>query len=141
MGRYLIYDNINGSDTARPVVGWGECPNGQEAEQGFAPGETSVATTEVLTEGSIYTYDTVAQTVTGSSAAAEPVTELEARRKIKAILDGSVWTQLPDAPLTTAEVQEWADYRAALRNLPTKPGWPDTVVWPTLDPATTTTEF
>ena len=33
------------------------------------------------------------------------------------LLDGSDWTQLPDAPLTTTKKAEWATYRQAIRDL------------------------
>lgn len=41
------------------------------------------------------------------------------------------WTQLPDAPLTDREREEWQRYRHALRNLSSQPGYPDNVQWPT----------
>lgn len=34
------------------------------------------------------------------------------------LLAASDWTQLPDAPLTSAQREAWAEYRAALRDLP-----------------------
>jgi len=50
------------------------------------------------------------------------------RAKRNALLSGSDWSQLPDAPVDAAA---WAAYRKALRDLPTT--YPDaaTVVWPT----------
>lgn len=39
-------------------------------------------------------------------------------------------TQLPDAPLTAQVRRSWANYRQALRDLPTQPGFPANVVWP-----------
>lgn len=41
------------------------------------------------------------------------------------------WTQMPDAPLTAEQKQAWLDYRQELRNLPTQPGFPWNVTWPT----------
>lgn len=40
------------------------------------------------------------------------------------------WTQLGDVPAAT--VQKWSPYRQALRDLPTQPGFPRTIVWPVL---------
>jgi hypothetical protein len=48
------------------------------------------------------------------------------------LLQESDWTQLPDVPLTTAQVQQWRVYRQALRDYPkqinvaewTAPPWP-----------------
>lgn len=41
------------------------------------------------------------------------------------------WTQLADAPLTDAEKADWAEYRQALRDLPTTQTDPFDIVWPT----------
>ena len=40
------------------------------------------------------------------------------------------WTQLDDTPLTNAKKLEWAEYRQALRDVPTQSGFPWEVVWP-----------
>jgi len=37
------------------------------------------------------------------------------------------WTQLPDSPV---DKQAWADYRQALRDVPSQSGFPYSVVWP-----------
>lgn len=39
----------------------------------------------------------------------------------------SDWTQLPDA---TADKEEWATYRQALRDITDQPGFPHDVSWP-----------
>lgn len=41
------------------------------------------------------------------------------------------WTQLPDAPLTTAQKAAWATYRQSLRDIPAQAGFPWTLTWPT----------
>jgi hypothetical protein len=40
------------------------------------------------------------------------------------------WTQLNGAPLTPAQIAEWALYRDELRTLPSQPTFPDTFNWP-----------
>ena len=40
------------------------------------------------------------------------------------------WTQLPDSPLSTADVTAWAVYRQELRDLPGSAGFPFTITWP-----------
>ena len=40
------------------------------------------------------------------------------------------WTQLTDAPLDAATVDEWRTYRQALRDVPQDTADPTTVVWP-----------
>ena len=42
------------------------------------------------------------------------------RAQRNALLQQSDWTQMPGAPLTTAEQAEWARYRQFLRDLPEK---------------------
>lgn len=39
------------------------------------------------------------------------------------------WTQLPDAPLSNVETQEWASYRQALRDITGQPD-PFNIMWP-----------
>ena len=40
------------------------------------------------------------------------------------------WTQVADAPLSSADRQAWADYRQTLRDVPQTFATPDDVVWP-----------
>jgi len=42
------------------------------------------------------------------------------------------WTQLPDAQLTVAKVDAWKVYRQALRDITDQPGYPGTIIWPTI---------
>jgi len=44
-------------------------------------------------------------------------------------LSKSDWTQLPDAPLTTAQKADWATYRQALRDI-TNQADPFNITWP-----------
>lgn len=57
--------------------------------------------------------------------APQAVTVASARRKRDALLMASDWTQLPDAPLSPEQRAAWGVYRAALRELPDDPGFPD----------------
>lgn len=52
---------------------------------------------------------------------------VERRQLRNSILAGTDWTQLPDS---TVDKQTWATYRQALRDVPSQPGFPDTIVWP-----------
>ena len=54
------------------------------------------------------------------------------RRKRDAKLAACDWTQIPDAPLSTAEKAAWATYRQALRDLPSNTTDPRTPTWPAL---------
>lgn len=51
----------------------------------------------------------------------------EARSTRDALLKGSDWTQLDDAPVNH---QAWADYRQALRDIPEQAGFPADIKWP-----------
>ena len=63
--------------------------------------------------------------------------EMQVRAQRNSLLTLCDWTQLADAPLTTEQKQEWAEYRQALRDVPEQVGFPDAVVWP-LTPETET---
>lgn len=56
--------------------------------------------------------------------------EMQVRAARNSLLDLCDWTQLPDAPLTAEQKQEWAEYRQALRDVPEQTGFPENVVWP-----------
>lgn len=51
----------------------------------------------------------------------------EAKDKRDALLAGSDWTQLPDAPV---DKEAWAQYRQALRDLPATGSFPWSIQWP-----------
>lgn len=51
------------------------------------------------------------------------------RSKRNALLSACDWTQLPNSPLTTAKVTEWATYRQVLRDFPGNCD-PAAPVWP-----------
>ncbi|MBN4945382.1 phage tail assembly chaperone [Stenotrophomonas maltophilia] len=64
-----------------------------------------------------------------SPAAADDHRLSEARAKRDALLRYSDWTQMDDAPLTAEKKAEIQAYRQLLRDLPSRPGFPD-VPWP-----------
>ena len=51
----------------------------------------------------------------------------QARTERDRLLAECDWTQVADAPEDTAA---WAIYRAALRDIPQLPGFPDNIIWP-----------
>ena len=57
--------------------------------------------------------------------------KMQVRAQRNSLLTLCDWTQLPDAPLTAEQKQEWAEYRQVLRDVPEQAGFPDAVVWPT----------
>lgn len=62
--------------------------------------------------------------------------EMQIRAQRNLLLTQCDWTQLPDAPLTTEQKQEWAEYRQALRDVPEQAGFPENVAWPLVPEAT-----
>jgi hypothetical protein len=69
--------------------------------------------------------------------------EMEADRQVEAkkvrltrnkLLSDCDWTQLADCQLTQEQKSQWAKYRQALRDVPSRPGFPWVVDWPS--PAT-----
>lgn len=56
--------------------------------------------------------------------------KMQVRAQRNSLLTLCDWTQLPDAPLTDGEKQEWAEYRQALRDVPEQTGFPENVIWP-----------
>jgi len=55
--------------------------------------------------------------------------QIEVKGLRNTLLNASDWTQLPDVLLETK--QAWTEYRQALRDITSQPGYPTDVVWPT----------
>jgi hypothetical protein len=53
--------------------------------------------------------------------------QLRVRTRRDELLARCDWTQLPDSPV---DHQAWANYRQALRDVPSQSGFPYSVVWP-----------
>jgi len=66
------------------------------------------------------TQDEITQRTTDKAA--------QVRAERDALLAATDYTQLADAPV---DATAWATYREALRNLPTRSGFPWTMTWPT----------
>lgn len=52
------------------------------------------------------------------------------RAKRDTLLTASDWTQMPDAVIQPAKLQEWRKYRKALREITDQKGFPIDIVWP-----------
>lgn len=73
----------------------------------------------------------------GAFSEITPDPDAELKDKIRAVrnrrndlLSRSDWTQMPDVQINPDLRQQWATYRQALRDIPSQPGFPHTVVWP-----------
>jgi len=56
---------------------------------------------------------------------------INARNHRNMLLAESDWTQYNDSPLTEDRKTAWANYRQALRDISSDPGFPLTCTWPT----------
>lgn len=54
----------------------------------------------------------------------------DAIQKRNKLLYESDWTQIPNSPLTPEQVEQWAVYRQALRDVPQQEGYPMNIIWP-----------
>lgn len=103
------------SPTARP-----ECPHTKNANGDFCEKIDGVwVQTWTLTDAS---EEEVAARVDAQWA------QVRADRNMR--LAACDWTQLPDAPLSNIQMQEWASYRQALRDITTQSD-PFNIQWPT----------
>ncbi len=56
--------------------------------------------------------------------------EYEIRSTRNRLIAASDWTQLPDAPLSAAQVSAWLLYRQQLLDVTKEAGFPANVIWP-----------
>jgi hypothetical protein len=94
-----------------------------------------------VTEAPLPSYDSSTQTLSQAVELVEdmwtqvwtvaPLPQDQAESNIRSQRDDrltrSDWTQVADAPV---DKQAWADYRQALRDVPSQAGFPYSVVWP-----------
>jgi len=60
-------------------------------------------------------------------AKAKAKKERKIRDERDQLLASSDWTQVADAPV---DQSAWAEYRQALRDVPSQKGFPNSIVWP-----------
>lgn len=53
-----------------------------------------------------------------------------ARERRNELMNESDWTVIRSVEMSTELAQSWKDYRQALRDIPSQPGFPFVVVWP-----------
>lgn len=79
-------------------------------------------------EGQWFTKYAVAEMDDEAKAAVDERQKVAVRKDRNDRLSGSDWTQLADAP---GDKIAWGAYRQALRDVPSQPGFPWDVNWPT----------
>lgn len=62
-------------------------------------------------------------------AAAEQAKEVYAREARNKLLVETDWTQVGDVPQAISDA--YSEYRQALRDVPSQPGFPNNIIWPT----------
>lgn len=147
MAVFVIYSTSE-SGQPKTVIRYGECPAEDIADQAGS-GEAAAAVSAgqlanfvsyaALLEnppetGGSFTGWMTFDSSTGEinlfiASATSSAADLLQQRDI--LLRDSDWTQLLDAPLTSAKQAQWATYRQALRDIPSQPGYPGSVTWPT----------
>lgn len=64
-----------------------------------------------------------------------PPTPYPQDRRVRGIRDNllsrSDRYMIPDFPITEETREQWRQYRQVLRDIPSQPGFPDSVIWPT----------
>ena len=65
------------------------------------------------------------QEITNRANAINEQVAISKRTERNRLLTNTDWTQVTDSPLSSDKKTEWANYRTALRDLPTKSGWPN----------------
>jgi len=119
---YIIHSTTLGTSSARPVTRYGTASSTDQAlVQEVEADEALVMVDALLESMERAVYDTGADNLYNAPPpTAVPPDEqsniIEERANfVRTCLRESEWTQLPDAPLTVAEVAEWTQYRADLR--------------------------
>lgn len=82
----------------------------------------------------VVSTDPVATNLADVLALVQPPTDVQlavaVRLQRNQLLTRTDLTQLGDSSLSSTDKLAWAEYRTALKNLPTLPGFPSSVVWP-----------
>lgn len=121
--KFIVYEETAYSGTQHLIIRSGDAPPDQISIQAD-DGEVAIESPGgwVMPETGQWLYDTSNEEITalfipmppgGMPIGADGVERIKAR--VADYLRRTDWTQLPDAPLTSAEVTAYADYRAYLR--------------------------
>ena len=144
--RYMVWDDTAGVDTARPFSRLIVCDSAVIADQPLDPGEAydvapdgfTIEEDDDVTDllSFVYTVDTTAtpKTVTAVSSNRFTLTERQdiQNRKVQRLLtDAATQALRLDTKFTETEMADLVTYTDALRAVPSQPGFPDTITWPT----------
>ena len=121
--RYIIFDSNN------RAIGDLDCYEVDLALNTPA-GTTAVASTEAFKNKMLVNGVVVSVPQSELDTVATQEATLDLRSERNALLQGSDFSQIPDAPFTEAKKLEWQVYRQELRDLPSNTTDPRNVIWP-----------
>ena len=73
----------------------------------------------------VQVVDLTAQEQSDNANTQNSMMSTEKRNTRNSLLSDTDWTQMTDSPVTNEKKTEWANYRQALRDLPTNSEWPN----------------
>ena len=131
LGHYkTMFPNVS-FPASGPDSGWMTQNNAKFvlATKSFDATTQRIETVEPYVEGDyVYNVRVVelsSQEITNRANAINEQVAISKRTERNRLLTNTDWTQVTDSPLSSDKKTEWANYRTALRDLPTKSGWPN----------------
>tara|TARA_B100000902_G_C27082267_1_gene799511 strand:- start:424 stop:891 length:468 start_codon:yes stop_codon:yes gene_type:complete len=131
LGNYrTMFPNVS-FPASGPDSGWMTQNNAKFvlATKSFDATTQRIESVEPYVEGdyvySVRVVELTSQETTNRANAINEQVATSKRSERNRLLTNTDWTQVTDSPLSSDKKTEWANYRTALRDLPTKSGWPN----------------
>ena len=131
LGHYkTMFPNVS-FPASGPDSGWMTQNNAKFvlATKSFDATTQRIESVEPYVEGdyvySVRVVELTSQETTNRANAINEQVATSKRSERNRLLTNTDWTQVTDSPLSSDKKTEWANYRTALRDLPTKSGWPN----------------
>ena len=131
IGNYkTMFPNVS-FPASGPDAGWMSQNNAKFvlATRSFDKTTQKIETVDAYVDGDyVYTVKIVNlsdQEKSDRSNTINEITSTTKRSERNKLLSDTDWTQVADSPLSNDKKTEWANYRTALRDLPSKSGWPN----------------
>ena len=131
IGHYkTMFPNVS-FPASGPDAGWMSQNNAKFvlATRSFDKTTQKIETVDAYVDGDyVYTVKIVNlsdQEKSDRSNTINEITSTTKRSERNKLLSDTDWTQVADSPLSNDKKTEWANYGTALRDLPSKSGWPN----------------
>lgn len=144
MAFYVVYNNVLGAASGRPILRWGECIDGEVPNQAIDANDVAITVTDLSAFNDLsdeefelradYYYTINTSTLVISTATKTTNTDYVAERvnaRAASLLAATAWTQTVEAKFGDTRRGEWATYRKALLDIATQAGYPSSVTFPT----------